>query len=737
MDLEELPIGEDAKRELEKAGFKTLYPPQEQAVKAGLFQGENLLLAVPTASGKTLVAQLAAIYKLKKEGGKTVYLVPLRAIAWEKYVDFSILREIEGFKGRRIRITLATGDYDSKAEELADYDVIVATYEKFDSIIRHRPKWISEVNLVIFDEIHYVDSEDRGPGIETLVSFTKAILPRAQLIALSATVSNADEVAKWLGAKCIVSEWRPVSLREGVLHGSSIFFKDGETVELKDDLEEPLYLLLAYSLKDGGQALFFVETRKKTVYLARKLSSVSYLYLSESERRRLRELAGEIRENSESTIIGEDLASVVEKGVAFHHAGLTSFQRRIIEEAFRERVLKVITATPTLAAGVNLPARVVCVTSVSRFDPETHTSSMIPIMEYKQMAGRAGRPRYDRFGEAVIYARSERDIDHLMARYIESTAEPIESKLGLGTYFSTAVLASIASGIAVDVESILEVFRNTLYYVQKGKGVSNRVRRVLKILMDDGLIIGRNGFLDATPLGRRISELYISPSTGVLFLNGLKNKPRSFTEVSGLNLICTSPDMRPKFSVTGSTESFVMDFVGKHEPELYLDIEDISPMETYKTMTVLWMWINEYSEDDIYLKLGVEPGDLYACKETAQWLAYSAKEIARLLKDNDALKKLEELEARIEYGVKPELIELASSLEGVGRIRARRLFNHGFKRLSDIASASVSELSRIPGIGQKLALSIKKEAGGIIHKEEWEKRRMGENVQTSLAEFND
>jgi helicase len=735
MDLEELPISKGARDELVKAGFKTLYPPQEQAVKAGLFDGENLLLAVPTASGKTLIAQLAAIHKLEKEGGKTVYLVPLRAIAWEKYVDFSLLKKVEGLKGR-IKVALATGDYDSKAEELSEYDVIIATYEKFDSIIRHRPRWLSEVNLVVFDEIHYIDSEDRGPGIETLVSFTKAVLPRAQLIALSATVSNAEEIAKWLGAKCIVSEWRPVSLREGVFHGSKIFFKDGVAVEIEEGFEEPLHSLLAYSLREGGQALFFVETRKKTVYMARKLSSVSYLYLSEPERKKLLEIAKDIRENSESTIIGEDLANVVEKGVAFHHAGLTSFQRRTVEEAFRERVLKVITATPTLAAGVNLPARVVCVTSVNRFDPETHTSSMIPVMEYKQMAGRAGRPKYDRFGEAVIYARSERDMDYLMAKYVESSTEPITSKLGLGTYFSTAILASVASGITMDVEGILKVFENTLYHVQKGKGVSSRVKRILKILIEDGLIIRKNGFLEATPLGRRISELYISPSTGVLFLNGLRNKPRAFTEASSLNLICASPDMRPKFSVTGSTESIVMDFVGRHEPELYLDIDDINPMETYKTMTTLWMWINEYSEDDIYLKLGVEPGDLYACKETAQWLAYSAKEIARLLRDQDAFRKLDELEARIEYGVKPELIELVSSLEGIGRVRARRLFNHGFKRLPDIASASVTELSRIPGIGQRLALSIKKEAGGIIHKEEWRSKRE-DKVQTSLGEFND
>jgi len=736
MDLVELPIGEEAKNELLKAGFRTLYPPQEQAVEAGLFRGENLLLAVPTASGKTLVAQLATIHKLENEGGKTIYLVPLRAIAWEKYVDFNILRRIRGLKGS-VRVALATGDYDSKAEELADYDVIIATYEKFDSIIRHRPKWIGEVNLVIFDEIHYVDSEDRGPGIETLVSFTRRILPKAQLLALSATVSNAEEVAKWLDAKSVVSDWRPVRLREGVFHDSRIIFNDGSVVKLEESFDDPLHVLLSYSLREGGQALFFVETRKKTVYLARKLSSISYLHLSERERKKLRELATEIRENSESTIIGEDLASVVEKGVAFHHAGLTTYQRRTVEKAFKEKFLKVITATPTLAAGVNLPARVVCVTSVNRFDPEAHVSSMISVMEYKQMAGRAGRPKYDKFGEAVIYARNENDIDYLFARYVDSVAEKITSKLGLGTYFSTAILACVASRIATDVKSIFEIFRNTLYHVQKGKGVSTRVKRVLKILMGDGLIVERNGFLEATSLGRRISELYISPSTGILFLNGLKTKPRVFSEVSGLNLICASPDMRPKFSVTGSTEGFVVEFVGRHEAELYADMGDVDPMETYKTMAALWMWINEYSEDNIYLKLGIEPGDLYACKETAQWLAYSAKEIARLIKDFDAVKKFEELEARIDYGVKPELVELASSLEGVGRVRARRLYNHGFKRVSDIASASVAELSRIPGIGQKLALNIKKEAGGVIHGEEWERRLRREEIQTRLGEFGD
>lgn len=734
MDLVELPISEEAKNELLKAGFKILYPPQEQAVKTGLFKGENLLLAVPTASGKTLVAQLAAVHKLENEGGKTVYLVPLRAIAWEKYVDFNILRKVRGLRGS-VKVALTTGDYDSKAEELADYDVIIATYEKFDSIIRHRPKWIDEVNLLIFDEIHYVDSEDRGPGIETLISFAKRILPKAQLIALSATVSNAEEIARWLGTKYIVSDWRPVDLREGVFYDSKIIFDDGSIVHMEEGFDDPLHALLVYSLRGGGQALFFVETRKKTVYLARKLSSISYLHLSDREKEKLRELAIEIRENSESTIIGEDLASVVEKGVAFHHAGLTTYQRRVVEKAFKDRLLKVITATPTLAAGVNLPARVVCITSVNRFDPQTHVSSTIPVMEYKQMAGRAGRPKYDRFGEAVIYARKEGDVDYLMARYVNSTAERITSKLGLGTYFSTAILACVASGIAIDVKGILEVFRNTLYHVQKGKGVSTRVKRVLKILIGDGLIVERNGFLEATPLGRRISELYISPSTGMMFFNGLKNGPRVFTEVSGLNLVCASPDMRPKFGVTESTDGFVAEFIGNHEAELYEDIGDINPMETYKTMVTLWMWINEYSEDDIYLKLGVEPGDLYACKETAQWLTYSAKEIARLVRNFDIMKKLGDLELRIKYGVKPELVELVSSLEGIGRIRARRLFNHGFRRVSDIASASVAELSKIPGIGQKLALSIKKEAGGIIHSDEWRMRRRG-GVQTSLSEFN-
>ncbi|MGQ9479474.1 MAG: DEAD/DEAH box helicase [Thermoproteota archaeon] len=735
MDVNELPISSKAKEELLKAGFRTLYPPQEQAVKAGLFQGENLLLAVPTASGKTLVAQLAAINKLEKEGGKTVYLVPLRAIAWEKYVDFNILRRIEGLRGR-VRITLTTGDYDSKAEELSDYDVIIATYEKFDSIIRHRPRWIDEVNLIVFDEIHYIDSEDRGPGIETLVSFTKSILPRAQILALSATLSNAEEIANWLGAKFIISDWRPVKLREGILYDSIIVFNDGETVKLEKDFDEPLHALLSYSLEDRGQAIFFVETRKKTVHLARKLSSLAYLYLNEKERERLKGIAMEIRENSESTIIGEDLASVVEKGVAFHHAGLTSYQRRTVEDAFRDRLLKVITATPTLAAGVNLPARVVCITSLNRFDPKTHGSSMISVMEYKQMAGRAGRPRYDELGEAIIYMRSRRDVDYLMVKYVESGAEAVTSKLGVGTYFSIAILACVASGIAKDVEGILEVFRNTLYYAQKGRGISSRVKRILRTLREDGLIVEKGGFLEATPLGRRISELYISPYTGILFANGFKAKPRVFTEVTGLNLICASPDMRPRFSVTGLTEGFVMDFVSRHESELYVELEDIDPLTTYKTMTALWMWINEYSEDDIYVKLGVEPGDLYACKETAQWLAYSAKEIARLVRDTDSIKKLEELEARIKHGVKPELVELASTLEGVGRVRARRLYNHGFRRVSDIASASVAELSRIPGIGEKLALSIKKQAGGTIHGEEWRRREVrAEDVQSSLTDF--
>jgi len=197
LKIEELPLMEQAKRIIIESGANELYPPQEDAVKAGALDGRNLVLASPTASGKTLVAELCAMKHILERGGKVLYLAPLRALASEKYDDFKKYTQLVNVLGKKVKVAISTGDYDSSDSWLGRYDIIIVTNEKCDSLLRHRANWIEEVTLVVADEIHVLNDADRGPTLEVTLTRLMEINPSIQILALSATVRNADE-ACWM-----------------------------------------------------------------------------------------------------------------------------------------------------------------------------------------------------------------------------------------------------------------------------------------------------------------------------------------------------------------------------------------------------------------------------------------------------------------------------------------------------------------------------------------------------------
>ncbi len=199
-------------------GIKELRPAQEKAIKSGLLNGKNLLICTPTASGKTLVAELAMLNTILIKGGKAVYIVPLKALASEKFNEFS--RKYKHL----IRIAMSVGDFDSADPFLADYDLIIMTSEKFDSLIRHKAMWLAMVKVVIIDEIHLLNDVSRGPTLEILITVLKQLLKNIQIIALSATIGNPQELASWLNANLVVDYWRPVKLKKGVLINDRIDF---------------------------------------------------------------------------------------------------------------------------------------------------------------------------------------------------------------------------------------------------------------------------------------------------------------------------------------------------------------------------------------------------------------------------------------------------------------------------------------------------------------------------------
>ncbi|MBN2112066.1 DEAD/DEAH box helicase [Candidatus Woesearchaeota archaeon] len=221
MELKEIKnrIPKETFEALEKAGISRLTPGQEKAVKAGLLEGKSLLVCTPTASGKTLIAELIGTKNIVEGKGKTIYIVPLKALANEKYNDF------KKRYGHFLRIALSIGDLDSADPYLANFDFIVCTAEKLDSLIRHHSPWLNYVKTVIVDEVHLLNDAGRGPTLEILLTIIKKLLKNVQIIALSATIGNPEELAEWLEAKLVQDEWRPVKLHKGIYFDGKIEFE--------------------------------------------------------------------------------------------------------------------------------------------------------------------------------------------------------------------------------------------------------------------------------------------------------------------------------------------------------------------------------------------------------------------------------------------------------------------------------------------------------------------------------
>ncbi|MDB2281425.1 ATP-dependent DNA helicase [Halorubrum ezzemoulense] len=511
---------------LEAEGVAELYPPQEAAVEAGVTDGESLVAAVPTASGKTLIAELAMLSSVER-GGKALYIVPLRALASEKKAEFERWEEFD------VTVGVSTGNYDSDGEWLASRDIIVATSEKVDSLIRNGAPWIDDLTCVVSDEVHLVDDSHRGPTLEVTLAKLRKVNPGLQTVALSATVGNADVIADWLDAELVESDWRPIELHTGVHFGNAINFDDGSQREVPVERGEDQTARLVADALDteedgqGGSSLVFVNSRRNAESSARKLTDVTGPRLTGDERDRLRELAEEIRGVSD-TDTSEDLADAVEEGSAFHHAGLASEHRSLVEDAFRDRLIKCVSATPTLAAGVNTPARRVIVRDWRRYDGEFGGMKPLDVLEVHQMCGRAGRPGLDPYGEAVLLANNADTREELFERYVWAEAEPVRSKLAAEPALRTHVLATVASGFAATRDGLLSFLDNTLYATQTDD--EGRLAAVTDTVLD---YLEVNGFVErdrdggseglaATGIGHTVSRLYLDPMSAAEILDGLR-----------------------------------------------------------------------------------------------------------------------------------------------------------------------------------------------------------------------
>ena len=690
---------------LSHLGYSSLYPPQEMALKQGILEGKSLLMTTPTASGKTLIAMMA-IYKALKKNRKAVYLTPLRALASEKYDHMKVLENLDF--GRKIKVMAATGDYDSPGKELAAADVIVLTNEKMDTLFRHNADWLDDIGLFVSDEVHLIGDRERGATLEMMLTKIRKHYPESQIVTLSATVANSHEIADWLACELIESDWRPTRLVEGVYEHGIIRMGDGTTFRVNSSGISSAVDLAIDSVDRGGQALIFAETRKRAASLAAKAAEGVYKLLDKAARELAVKTSSEILTRGDDSEITKTLAKLVSKGVAFHHAGLAPSSREIVESSFRKGVIKLLTATPTLAAGVNLPARRVVIASILRYDSEYGRNLPISVLEYKQLCGRAGRPQYDTSGEAIIVSESSSNAEELYDHYVLGSPEPLRSQLSNDSAIRFHLLSNIATVPGMKKPEIHDLFSRTLFaYQYRNTTVKHKVESALEYLEQEELIKSRNDRYIATDFGRRTSLLYINPVTAVKFRDALQALEHTAAatkhELGFLHVIADSPDFYPKLSLRKTDYDQLNILIQRRGNEL---LYPISEYDCSRSFWALCWWIEETTEKVLSDKIGVEPGDMHRIVEISNWLAYSLYEVAKLLRREDLMPELYNLRTRIKYGVKEDLLPLVV-LEGIGRVKARALYNAGFTDVPKIAMASQTKLASVPKIGPTLAEKLK------------------------------
>jgi helicase len=708
MTIEQFGLDPEIQEILKNQGIIDFYPPQAEALPYAL-RGEHLVLSIPTAAGKSLVAYLAIVQRLKHEGGKAFYIVPLRALAREKYED------LKAFETLGLKIGLSTGDLDESDVRLSKYDIIVCTSEKADSLLRHGLHWLDKIKVLVIDEIHLIHDPKRGPTLEVIIAQIKALNPHTQLIALSATIKNAVELADWLGGKLIQSDWRPVILKEGVFFHNTIKYNDSSTKKIEGDTKKALELLVQESLKDGGQTLVFVNNRKSTVSLANRLSSVVTELLTETEKKQLKKLVSSMKqEQAETASIEQSLVTSIENGVAFHHAGLESNQRRLVEQGFKDHQIKCIVATPTLAAGVNIPARRVIIRDLWRYD-ENFGMAPIPILEYKQQAGRAGRPRYDTVGDAITIAKDSNQRDQIFYNYILADTEPIYSKLGSQSALRMHLLAAISTQFVHNPEEMYTFIQSTFYAYQTDEfTIKKEVDTAVEFLLKNQLIDEMQTSYISTLFGSRTSSLYIDPLSAIQLKTALeRSNDKEVTPISFLHAICSTPDLRSLY-LRGS-DSWVEEKADCIKHSLLLDVPNTSSDEyewflsDLKTAFLLEDWIEEKPYDALVLKYNIWPGDVHTIVDMAEWLLHATREFARMY-NFSCVSDVNDLLIRVQNGCKEELLNLVT-LKGIGRVRARALYHEGFKTVNDLRTVPVERLAKIKGIGTAVAKNLKQQIG--------------------------
>lgn len=666
--------------------IKEFNPAQKAVIESGYLEDKsNYIISIPTASGKTVLGILPAL-KTILNGGKAVYAAPLLSIQNEK------VKEFKAFEEHGIKV----GKHPSNS------DLSIMVFESFDALTRFSWNVLREVDTLIIDEFHMIGEYSRGPTLESAITRAKIINPSLRIIALSATLKNIDEIEQWLDGKTVEHDYRPVPLNKEVLDAEMFNTKNKNDVIVK---------IVEKAIEDNSQALSFVSTRRFTESLATYVAKKIDKKTTNEQKQKFKQVADKLLEvpkkkGSLPTTTCLKLAEAAEKGVVFHHAGLFNEQKEIIEDEFRNGNILMITATPSLMYGVNLPSKYVVIRDHTRWTSNGPAS--IPVFDYEQMSGRAGRPQYDDVGYSYLVAKTMDEAFDLEARYVNGEIELTNSKLiDNKDAIYKQIIAQIASSLSKNLDDLNDFFGKTLYGFQMKNNPSMsmfaqdslnwELESALEFLLQNGIIRATPEGLKTTDFGNLIAKSNYAVETAVKIKEYVSTMEK-LNPAEMIYALAETPDL-PLISFKGRKSK---DPVRDKLSECGLFAVDIGNPEA--TAVSLIEWIDERNEYEIENAYNVYSASTRRSAYEASRLVKFAKNTLEVLGNYSNLKDMDYLSARLYYGVKEDIIPLVVGVKRLGRKRARLLMKTFGDNLSE---ASEKELQKVEGIGPKLAGKVK------------------------------
>lgn len=718
-DLIRYDVPREVVRLWEARESDALLPLQELAVKRhGLFDDGNLLIQAPTSSGKTFVGEMAAI-RTALTGKQVVYLVPLKALAEEKFADFR-----DKYTDYGLRVIISTRDrrdYDADLES-GNFSIAIVVYEKLSQLLVRRPERLQEVDLVIADELEILSDPERGAMCELLL--TRILEAGRRLIGLSAVIGGADHLAEWMRAQLVQYERRPVELRYGIVYNGHFRYRtyndygEGEEAFASADADSTSEILaenITAFVAQGESCLVFVKSKHEARMGAERLAARIGAPPANDASETLRRMEG--------TRCRDSLLRALAGGVAFHSTDLAPEEREVIEQAFRAGEVRVMVSTSTLAVGLNLPARNVFLSPEKwRYEASLDMPWKTPLlhMEYENMGGRAGRyGAGHEYGRSILIATSAFEFDTLWRRYIEGEREKIAPQLAKMP-LENPVLRLVASRSCRTAEEVSRFLEQTLtgrwiwteqYTLEE---IELRIRAAINRCVERGVLASdAESGLSPTPLGTAIASKGITLETARMLEQWTVATERR--ELSSLELLftaATTPDGRMPQVMLTAQEYDGADYAGQlrrmldgidESTELPVSrllqqaaMPHFEDIRAAKIALFLGEWIEEAPLAELEENYNTMAGQVLSASEQVSWIIDAAAAIAQATGLRESyVDALQALALQVQHGLREAALPMAHALHECDLPRSAlvALHTHGLHTPAAIVASTDTMLN--------------------------------------------